>query len=268
MAARVLTLLAAVCAVADAKRPSLSSAGKSTTVQEEGLGSQLLSAVLSDDVSQAAEIFAGASAGERVRLANAIDWRGKSVLMHASSRNFHQMVELLIQHNARVDASDYSGGATALMLAARNGSLEAMETLTAAGADVNEATPQGTTVLMQAVANASTSPVIHLLDAGADPNALDKGGASALSIAASLGSVDVIAALLAANARANTRDLQGSTPLLVAAAADHVAAHRARRVTRGHSPHSHHTCRAAAAAPRLAIPRTPVPHARSRPPAT
>ena len=130
-----------------------------------------------------------------MRLANAIDWRGKSVLMHAASRDHAEMVALLVQHNARVEATDYTGGMTvsltltptltltltrtrtrtpdpdpdpdpepgpspnpnpnpkpnqALMLAARNGSLAAVEALVTAGANVNAATPHGTTTLMNA----------------------------------------------------------------------------------------------------------------------
>ena len=38
--------------------------------------------------------------------------RGKSVLMHAASRDHAEMVALLIQHNARVEATDYTGGMT------------------------------------------------------------------------------------------------------------------------------------------------------------
>jgi ankyrin repeat protein len=46
-----------------------------------------------------------------------------------SSRNHAEMAKLLIAQKARVDAADYTGGATALMLAARNGSLAAVEAL-------------------------------------------------------------------------------------------------------------------------------------------
>eukprot|EP00962_Isochrysis_galbana_P051353 scaffold22753_cov108-Isochrysis_galbana.AAC.2 len=55
---------------------------------EESLGSHLLSAVLADDLEAASTVFAAAEPEQASRLANAIDWRGKSVLMHAASRNF------------------------------------------------------------------------------------------------------------------------------------------------------------------------------------
>jgi hypothetical protein len=39
----------------------------------------------------ASAIFETVSESQAVRLANAIDWRGKSVLMHAASRDFAEM---------------------------------------------------------------------------------------------------------------------------------------------------------------------------------
>lgn len=53
------------------------------------------------------------------------------------------------------------------MLAARNGSLAAVEVLSEAGASVEASTPQGTTVLMQAVANGSLPLIAHLVKQGA-----------------------------------------------------------------------------------------------------
>ena len=84
-AVRGFWIALALCGAADTqrRRPSLNAAsGKGAN--EESLGSQLLTAVLSNDLEGAASIFASVRASQGVRLANAIDWRGKSVLMHAS----------------------------------------------------------------------------------------------------------------------------------------------------------------------------------------
>ena len=85
--ARGLWLLAALlaCGAVDTqrRRPNLNGVANKGN-SEESLGSQLLSAVLADDLEGAAAIFAGVSASQAVRLSNAIDWRGKSVLMHAA----------------------------------------------------------------------------------------------------------------------------------------------------------------------------------------
>ena len=56
----------------------------------------------------------------------------------------------------------------ALMLAARNGSLAAVEALVTAGANVNSATPHGTTTLMNAVASGSLPTIGALVKGGAD----------------------------------------------------------------------------------------------------
>lgn len=83
---RVVALLITLCSAADTqrRRPSLNSAAQSKGSSEESLGSQLLTAVLTNDLEGAAQIFTTVSASQAVRLSNAIDWRGKSVLMHAS----------------------------------------------------------------------------------------------------------------------------------------------------------------------------------------
>ena len=73
---------------AGARPPLTSSSGRSQSAQEDGYGSQLLSAVLMNDLDQADAIFSVATGAQSVRLANAIDWRGKTVLMHAASRDF------------------------------------------------------------------------------------------------------------------------------------------------------------------------------------
>ena len=53
-----------------------------------------------NDVQQAEAIFGSVAAAQSMRLANAIDWRGKSVLMHAASRDHAGMVELLVRHRS------------------------------------------------------------------------------------------------------------------------------------------------------------------------
>ena len=200
----------------------------SKAADTEQLGSNLLTAVLANDVAAVSTIFQTVSGAQAVRLANAIDWRGKSVLMHAANKNHHEIVQVLVDNKARVDAADYTGGATAMMLAARNGSLEAVEVLIAAGASMGVATPTGTTTLMQAVANGSLPVVAAILRAGAELDARDKTGATAVSISATMGFTDVARLLANAGAALDIADQQGSSPLLVAAAGGHLDTVRAR----------------------------------------
>jgi ankyrin repeat protein len=55
------------------------------------------------------------------------------------------------------------GGATALMIAARNGGLEGVKALLAKGADVNQRDENGSTALALAVRGSSNPSVVRLL---------------------------------------------------------------------------------------------------------
>ena len=189
--------------------PLLNALSGAQAAKDDTAGASLLNAVLEDDEARVEQIFASVPAARSKVLANAIDWRGKTVLMHAAARDLPRMITLLLEHQARVDTADYTGGATALMLAARNGSLAAVETLAAAGASIHAATPAGTTVLMQAVANGSIPVIMRLLDLGAEPDARDASGTTALSIAASMGHASVIPALVQHGASLEATDSIG-----------------------------------------------------------
>jgi uncharacterized protein len=74
------------------------------------------------------------------------------------------------------------GGLTALLYAARNGCLDCVESLVAAGADVNVPTPEGVTPLMVALDNDHNDVASLLLDRGANPHVTDWWGRTALFI--------------------------------------------------------------------------------------
>jgi ankyrin len=73
-----------------------------------------------------------------------------------------------------------TGGITALMLAARENSLESAEILVAAGADPNLALANGSGPLLLAILNGHYQVASFLLNHGADPNHADKDGKAAL----------------------------------------------------------------------------------------
>jgi len=75
------------------------------------------------------------------------------------------------------------GGLTALLYAARDGCYDCVDSLIAAGADVNIPTPEGVTALMLAVDNDHNEVAKLLLDRGANPNLWDWWGRTALYIA-------------------------------------------------------------------------------------
>jgi len=97
-----------------------------------------------------------------------------------------------------------SGGFTPLLFAARVGDLASARLLVAAGADVNEAAPDGAGALAIAALSGHAAVGAFLLDRGADPNAA--GGGYAPLHAAILHRDPVLAeALLAAGADPNAR---------------------------------------------------------------
>lgn len=73
-----------------------------------------------------------------------------------------------------------SGGITALMLAARENSLETVEVLVEAAADANLTMANSSTALLMAILNGNYSVASFLLNHGANPNLADKDGKTAL----------------------------------------------------------------------------------------
>ncbi|WP_412547890.1 ankyrin repeat domain-containing protein [Pseudomonas sp. PDM16] len=108
---------------------------------------------------------------------------------------------------------------TPLAIAAKNGSLDEVRQLVAAGAKVNAVDPEDVwerTALMQAARMGHTSVVEFLLSEGADVKQQGDGtGASPLREAAYKGHLGVVNALLAAGAAPDVdADANGRTPLL------------------------------------------------------
>ncbi len=106
-------------------------------------------------------------------------------------------------------------GHTPLILAAAFGSVEGMQLLLDAGADVKAANDAGVTALH--VATGDVRKVRLLLDRGADANARSMIGRTPLIVAASTsGAVDVVRLLLAQGADFNAADSTGVTALIAA----------------------------------------------------
>jgi len=124
---------------------------------------------------------------------------GETALMWAASENHAQAVRLLIRHGAEVDAKSHGfsqakdrfglegvvtilphGNWTALMYAARQGSREAADALIEAGANPNDADPDGTTPLLTAIDNGHFDTAAMLVEKGANPNQADSAGEAAL----------------------------------------------------------------------------------------
>jgi ankyrin repeat protein len=103
------------------------------------------------------------------------------------------------------------GGSTALLFAARQGDLESVKLLLAAGADVNEKAPDGYSVMLLASHSGHGAVAAFLLENGADPNAADA-GFTTLHTAVLTGDSDLVKALLARGANVNAA-LTKATPI-------------------------------------------------------
>jgi ankyrin repeat protein len=95
---------------------------------------------------------------------------GMSALIGASGEGNLDVVRLLIQKSAKVDAKNNEAGVTALLLAAANGKDDAVKLLVQSGANINETDNDGDTPLLQAVAKGHVQIVKFLLGNHADPN--------------------------------------------------------------------------------------------------
>ncbi len=103
------------------------------------------------------------------------------------------------------------GGATALLFAARVGDVESATVLLSAGADANDAQPDGVSALVLAAHSGNGNVAALLLEHGADPNAFGS-GYTALHAAVLRSDLKLVNALLASGADPNRRMTKG-TPM-------------------------------------------------------
>jgi uncharacterized protein len=124
---------------------------------------------------------------------------GDTALMWAAQENHAAAVRVLLAHGAQVDArstllqypQDHfglegvqtilpPGNWTALMYAARQGSLDAGRALVEGGASLNLTDPDATTAMVLAIINGHYDVAALLAEKGADPNLADTAGMAAL----------------------------------------------------------------------------------------
>ncbi|HMA12749.1 MAG TPA: ankyrin repeat domain-containing protein [Steroidobacteraceae bacterium] len=128
-------------------------------------------------------------------------WGGQTALMWASAQNQPDMIRFLASKGADVNARSVvrdwprrmtaeerpkdmnRGGLSGLMFAARDGKIEAVRALLAAGANVNFADPDGSTTLIVALMNGHWDVAKLLVDSGAEVNTWDWWGQTPLYMA-------------------------------------------------------------------------------------
>jgi len=148
----------------------------------------------------AARVLLGAGADVNARET----WREQTALMWAAAQRHPEMVALLIEHGAELDARSHVndwprqvtaeprrmyrpfGGLTPLMFAARSGCPDCARHLVEAGADPDLSDPKGVTPLFLAVDNLHFDTAAYLIAAGANPNKWDWWGRTPLYSAVDL----------------------------------------------------------------------------------
>jgi ankyrin repeat protein len=132
--------------------------------------------------------------------------------VRARSRVFQQTVTSEVTQRAGREQLNYTvprGGSTPLLFAARSGDAESARLLVEAGADVNDALPNGMTALVEAAHSGQQAVGLLLLEKGADPNAREV-GYTALHAAVLRGGLDLVKGLLAHGADPNLRMTKGT----------------------------------------------------------
>ena len=193
----------------------------------------LMTAARAGDADVVRRLLAAGAAVDAATEAGA--YGAQTALMWAVAQGHAAVVEVLLAHGADVHArsttftetvktiSTYanyglqcvprdecyitevrSGGFTPLLFAARTGDLASARLLVAAGADVNETTPDGASALAIAALSGNGPVGAFLLDSGADPNAAG-GGYAPLHAAILHRDPALAAALLSAGADPDAR---------------------------------------------------------------
>ncbi|MBE9003016.1 ankyrin repeat domain-containing protein, partial [Nostoc sp. LEGE 12447] len=168
----------------------------------------------------------GDIAGVARKIANGIDiecldeYSQQTPLMCAvSSANAGiDMIRLLLEHGANVNAVEQESQNTVLGLAVQSGNLDKIQLILDAGADINYQSPDGYDILIHAMHGRDIlrdenliSTLNLLISRGAVVNGMSSYGESAIKVAAHIGRFDAVKLLL--NAGANPEQL-GWTELM------------------------------------------------------
>ena len=151
-----------------------------------------------------------AAAQSHSQVIQALLERGADV--RARSREYSQTVTSEVTQRAGREELNYTvprGGMTALLFAARSGDAESARLLVAAGADVDEALPDGASALIVAAHSGHRQAAMALLEKGANPNA-NAVGYSALHAAVLKSDIELVNALLARGADPNAPITKGT----------------------------------------------------------
>lgn len=143
---------------------------------------------------------------------DARDENGRSPLYWAVFNGEKELVKLLVEKGADVNARGGPYRCTPLYWAAFYGDIDTAELLIANGADFMARDGDGETPLHYAAWNGQLEMVEFLIEKGADVNARDEFGSIPLHYAGFARATEVVNLLIAKGADVNARDRRGETP--------------------------------------------------------
>ena len=143
---------------------------------------------------------------------NIADHEGHTSLSAAVFGNCSKnIIRTMIKHGANVNATNKES-VTALMLASKEGNVDAMNILINAGADQTFEDDDGNTWINYAIHGDCKKEVFQsIIDLGTDVNAMNKFNVTALMMACEKGNVDAINVLINAGANMAIKDADGDT---------------------------------------------------------
>ncbi|KAF3905359.1 Ankyrin-2 [Arthrobotrys entomopaga] len=145
------------------------------------------------------------------------------LLLEASAKGYHMVLDWMAQTGTDINQMD-SNGYTPLHLAAENGNHEVITILLNHNADPNiKATPTDEIALHLAVKQGRYKIALALIDAGSDLLARDKRGMTPLHVAAHQGKLDLVRLLVDRGSDINGKQKKRQTALHLAAIANHPA---------------------------------------------
>ena len=147
---------------------------------------------------------------------------GSTALHYAVWAGNSAVVKLLLKEGANTEATDGIGD-TALIGAVDDGRDSIAVILLQAGASASAINPRGQTALASAARRGNADMAKILLDGGADIESTDDDGSTPLFVASSWDKVEMVGILVAAGAKVDARNLSGATPLMSAAEMGNIA---------------------------------------------
>lgn len=144
---------------------------------------------------------------------------GMTPLLIAARSGRENVISILLQKGANLNAKDKEFGHNAILFAAESGNLNAVKLLLSRGGNLTDISNSGQTILMRAVLLDNNIDLIkYLLDNGLNINAKDEDGYTPLlqSIITFKRNIDIVKLLLDSGADINATDKNGDTALMKA----------------------------------------------------